>query len=248
MAARGEVARRSSRGRHAPTSSPRSPYGSPASSMPRKARCSPSGDQRASCTSRRAAPARAGSPPLAATAYTAGACADVGRRRSCRRRTRCACRRATTRCSSTDQSPRVDAPCARAGAGRLDEEVHVAIAVALAVVAPVGARDHARERLRSAPQRADGEARLRRRGRQREPRAVGRRARTPRRRAAARSAARGRRRPAAPPRPARRAGRARARLANCGEESRTSPAVSARGRPPSSGATHTCLPVRRRHA
>ena len=68
MAAGSEIARRVAAGRRTTHSESSQPYGSPASSMPRNATCSPSGDQATALHEPARRASSTGSPPRAATA------------------------------------------------------------------------------------------------------------------------------------------------------------------------------------
>ena len=112
----------------------------------------------ARCTSPPAAPARPALRRAPATTWTAGAGVEVGSLAAIgAERDAFPVGRpgeALDRPVAARQAPR-----ARTGARVLDEEVRVPVEVAVAVVPPVDARDHARQRRGARRQRADGEAR-----------------------------------------------------------------------------------------
>ena len=109
-----------------PRASPRSRTARPASSMPRKATCSPSGDQATELHEPARRASSSGSPPRAGTAWTAGAASRSARSRGSAQNAMRVPSGDHAKLS-TDQSPRVSRARPRTGARRLDVEVRGAI-------------------------------------------------------------------------------------------------------------------------
>ena len=126
------------------------PYGSPASSMPAKATCAPSGDHDTNLHEPGNRASSSGSPPRARTTCTDCAALEIGALAAiCAERDAFAVGR---------PGEALDRPVAARQAARastrprlLDEQVRVPVDVAVSVVSPVGAGDHARQRLGCPP-------------------------------------------------------------------------------------------------